>query len=172
MRGDSLRDSVVGIVGYGDIGRNLTKRVLTSGMKAQIYDPFIDNLNLSEENVTKEKWPDNLSNCDYIVLTCSLNPSNYHLINEETFKKMKHGVKIVNVSRGPLIDETQLIKEIAYGKVNSVALDVFENEPLPKDSPLREFNNCIFGSHNSSNTTQAVLKTSIKAIKLLNDLLK
>lgn len=172
LRGNSLKDSVIGIVGYGDIGKNLTKRVLTSGMKAQIYDPFIEDLNSPEELITRENWPDKLNNCDYVVLTCSLNSSNYHFLNEEVFKIMKHGVKIINVSRGPLIDETQLIKELISGKVNSVALDVFENEPLTADSPLRNFDNCIFGSHNASNTKEAVLKTSLKAMKILYDFFK
>ena len=76
---------------------------------------------------------------------------------------MKNGVKIINVSRGPLINEEDLINELSKGKVNSVALDVFEEEPLLVNSPLRNFENCIF-EYNASNTTQAVFKTSLKVV--------
>ncbi len=169
LRGNSLRGSVAAIVGYGDIGKNLTKRLVTSGMSVQVYDPYLEEL--EEEQIKKEIWPNKLSKCDFIILTCSLNSSNYHLLNKKIFKKIKHGVKVINVSRGPLINEKDLIQELSIGKVDAVALDVFEEEPLSINSPLRNFENCIFGSHNASNTTQAVLKTSLKSLDILNDLL-
>lgn len=169
LRGESLKGLVAGVVGYGDIGKNVAKRLLTSGMFVQVYDPFLEKL--EAEQIKKEIWPNKLSNCDFIILTCSLNSSNYHLLNEKIFTEMKHGVKIINVSRGSLINENDLIRELTKGKVNSVALDVFEDEPLSLNSPIRNFENCIFGSHNASNTTQAVFKTSLKTLDILNDLL-
>jgi len=169
--GHSLRGSTVAIVGYGDIGRCLLKRVLASEMNIQIYDPFINSINSEDPRVKKEIWPNNLSICDFIILTCSLNSSNYHLLDEKIFNMLKNKVKIINVSRGPLINEEELVKNLERGRVDSVALDVFEKEPLPLNSELRRFNNCIFGSHNASNTSQAVEKTSYKAIALLDELI-
>ena len=167
IRGESLKGATVGLVGYGDIGRNLAKRLLISDTKVQVYDPFLDLSKLNDERISLEVWPNKISNCDYLVLTCSLNSSNFHLLNKDIFNLMKINAKIINVSRGGLINENDLIEAIESGKVNSVALDVFEEEPLPIDSSLRKYDNCIFGSHNASNTTQAVRKTSYKTIEII-----
>jgi len=89
------------------------------------------------------------------------------MINEDVLAKCKNGVRIVNVARGPIIDENALLDAIESGKVHSVALDVFEIEPLPIESPLRNHERCIFGSHNASNTVDAVERTSVIAIEKL-----
>jgi D-3-phosphoglycerate dehydrogenase len=102
-----------------------------------------------------------------VIITCALTPSSYHLINKESIALMKDGVIIINVSRGPLIDETALIEALNSGKVKSAGLDVFEIEPLPQDSPLRQFEQCIFGTHNGSNTKEAVVRASLRAIELM-----
>jgi D-3-phosphoglycerate dehydrogenase len=80
-------------------------------------------------------------------------------------------VRIVNVSRGPLIDEPALERALASGHVHSAALDVFETEPLPMQSPLRSHPRCILGSHNASNTVDAVRRCTDKAIATLIELL-
>jgi D-3-phosphoglycerate dehydrogenase len=77
------------------------------------------------------------------------------------------GVYVINTARGQLIDEEALIQALRSGKVAGAALDVFEEEPLPADSPLREFDTCIFGTHNSSNTVEAVKRVNERAIQLL-----
>ncbi len=169
--GQSLQNKIVGLVGYGDIGKSLVKRLLASGMNIQIYDPFINDLNLQNKKVYKEIWPNNIDKCDFVILTCSLNKSNYHLINKDIFDLLKRNVKIINVSRGQLIDEKQLLKNLESGKVHSAALDVFEKEPLPINSKLKNYKNCIFGTHNGSNTKEAVEKASIKALEIMNELL-
>jgi D-3-phosphoglycerate dehydrogenase len=89
------------------------------------------------------------------------------MVNAEVFANAKQGVRVVNVSRGPVIDEAALEEALKTGKVYSAALDVFEVEPLPKDSYLRTHPRCIFGSHNASNTADAVVRTSEIAIEKL-----
>lgn len=168
--GISLADKTVALVGFGDIGRNTAKRLLAADMQVIAYDPYFQPAQ-GLEAVQSAKWADRLDEADFIVLTCALTPENKHMVNAETLAKAKHGVRIVNVARGPLIDEAALIAALASGQVHSAALDVFEVEPLPVDSPLRQFEQCIFGSHNGSNTVDAVHRASEKAIYLLFDFL-
>lgn len=162
-RGISLAGKTVALIGYGDIGRNTAKRLLAADMKVITYDPSASQ---SPEGYPVEfaQWPQRLAEADYIVATCALTPSSHHMINEETLAMAKPGVRVVNVARGPVIDEPALIAALQSGHVYSAALDVFENEPLPIDSPLHLHPHCIFGSHNASNTADAVLRTSKIAI--------
>jgi len=94
------------------------------------------------------------------------------MINEEVLSKVKPGVRIVNVGRGPVIEEVALEAALRADRVYSAALDVFEIEPLSMDSYLREHPRCILGSHNASNTADAVLRTSYIAIEKLMGFLR
>ena len=167
-RGISLSGKKVALIGFGDIGQSTAKRLLVLDMNVIVYDPFADNSsNLPE--VEREVWPNRVEEADFIVVTCSLTKSSYHMVNADVFKQVKDGVRIVNVGRGPIIDEKSLEDALKSGKVYSAALDVFEVEPLPIDSYLRTHPHCIFGSHNASNTADAVERTSHIAIdKLFN----
>jgi len=169
--GLSLAGRTVAVVGYGDIGRNTARRLLAADMKVIAYDPFVDAANL-QEGVSLAPWPERLKEADFVVVNCALTKSSHHLVNASALAAMKTGVRIVNVGRGPVIDEQALISALANGQVHSAALDVFEQEPLPAKSPLRNHRACIFGSHNASNTVDGVQRTSQKAIELLGGLLK
>jgi D-3-phosphoglycerate dehydrogenase len=170
-RGISLSGKKVGLVGFGDIGQSTAKRLLASDMKVIAYDPYaISNPELPEVQI--EAWPNRIEECDFIVITCALTQSSYHLVNADVFEKAKNGVRIVNVGRGPIVDEVSLEEAFKSGKVYSAALDVFEVEPLPADSYLRTHPHCIFGSHNASNTSDAVERTSHIAIDKLFNFLK
>ena len=150
-RGLSLAGRTVAIVGYGDIGRNTARRLLAADMKVIAYDPFVEGSSL-EAGVSLAQWPQRLDEADFVVVNCALTASSHHMLNARAFAAMKTGVRVVNVGRGPVIDEQALIAALANEQVHSAALDVFEQEPLPLDSPLRSHPGCIFGSHNASNT--------------------
>jgi D-3-phosphoglycerate dehydrogenase len=162
--GVSLADKTVALVGLGDIGRNTAIRMQTSGMKVIAYDPGVAD-DAGPDGVERAVWPNRLEDVDFIVLTCSLNEHNRHMLNSKTLGLAPKGVFVVNVSRGPLIKECDLIDALNSGHVRAAALDVFENEPLPADSPLRAMGACIFGSHNGSNTVDAVRRASFEAMK-------
>ena len=163
--GISLADKTVALIGFGDIGRNTAKRLLAADMQVIAYDPYFEAV--PELKVRSLPWSERIEEADFIVLTCALTPENKHMIDRDILTQVKPGVRIVNVARGPLIDETALNAALASGQVHSAALDVFEVEPLPPDSPLRRYEQCIFGSHNSSHTIDAVYRASEKAISLL-----
>lgn len=164
--GISLAGKTLGLVGLGDIGKATARRALAADMKVIAYDP-IARPSSETDAVALAIWPERLDECDFIVLTCSLNEANRHMLNAGVFARVKKGVRIVNVARGGLISERDLIDALGNGTAHSAALDVFETEPLPMSSPLRKFERCIFGSHNGSNTADAVMRTSERAIGLL-----
>jgi len=164
-RGISLSGRRVALVGFGDIGRNTAKRLLAADMRVTAYDPAAKPV--PEVPVEFATWPERLEEADFIVVTCSLTPSSHHLVNAAALARAKPGVRVVNVGRGPVIDEPALLAALAIGHVHSAALDVFEVEPLPADSPLRAHPHCVFGSHNASNTADAVHRTSEIAIDKL-----
>ncbi len=165
--GVSLTNKTVALVGLGDIGLATARRLKGFDVKINAYDPF-SKLSAKDANVDQIlNFPEQIEAADFVILTCSLTPSSYHLINPESIAKMKDGVSIINVSRGGLIDENALVAALKSGKIKAAGLDVFEQEPLTTDNPLRQFEQCIFGTHNGSNTKEAVVRASLKAIELI-----
>jgi D-3-phosphoglycerate dehydrogenase len=165
-RGISLEAKTIGLVGLGDIGRNVARRAHAADMAIIGYDPFYEP-NESFLYIDRRVWPDRVNECDFLVFTCALTAYNHHMLSAEELRSVKTGVRIINVARGPLIDEAALVTALDSGKVASAALDVFEVEPLPLDSQLRNYPQCIFGSHNASNTTEAVVRASKEAASIL-----
>jgi D-3-phosphoglycerate dehydrogenase len=169
--GISLAGKTVALAGFGDIGRNTAKRLLAAEMNVIAYDPFFKPAP-GLEAVAAAVWPERLEEADFVVITCALTKENRHMLGNSALARLKPGARVVNVARGPLLDEAALVDALRSGRVHSAALDVFETEPLPADSALREFGErCLFGSHNSSNTIDAVERTSLKAIDLMTGFL-
>lgn len=165
LQGLSLRNKTLGVIGIGSIGRSVVERGEATGMNILGYDIFpIDQSFIEKHNLRQVDLNTLLSESDFISLNCNLSASNYHMIGENEFGKMKTTAFLINTSRGPLIDEEALITALNTGKIAGAALDVFEKEPLPMDSPLRSFDSCILGAHNSSNTIDAVLRVNDLAI--------
>jgi D-3-phosphoglycerate dehydrogenase len=165
--GISLLDKTAALIGFGDIGKSTARMLNAFGININIYDPFASRTDEDEMRYRFYGFPDRIEEADFVVVTCALTSETKHLINAESIARMKDGIRIVNVSRGPVIDEAALISGLKSGKVHSAALDVFETEPLPLDSPLRSFERCVFGTHNGSNTVDAVRRASKQAMKIL-----
>lgn len=165
--GISLIGKTAALIGFGDIGKATARMLTACGLDVNIYDPFASRTDEDEMKYRFFTFPANLEVADFVVVTCSLTPETKHMFNRDSIEKMKDHVRIVNVSRGPVIEESALVAALNSGKVHSAALDVFEVEPLPNDSPLRGFERCIFGTHNGSNTVDAVRRASQQAMKLL-----
>ena len=168
-RGISLAGKTVGLAGFGDIGRNFARRAIAAEMAVIAYDPFYRADPAIDVEVAT--WPERVEDCDFLVFCCALTEDNRHMLDAEVLGRAKRGVRVVNVARGPLIDTAALVGGLRSGAVHSAALDVLEDEPLAAGSPLRGFDRCIFGSHNGSNTEEAVRATSVRAVELLVDLL-
>ncbi|MEB3231576.1 MAG: NAD(P)-dependent oxidoreductase, partial [Leptolyngbyaceae bacterium] len=172
IQGTSLRGKTAGIIGVGSIGQAIARRMHVLGMNLLGYDvrpiapEFCQEVGLKQVELSELFQQ---SNC--ILLACNLTPENHHLLDRNAFNQMQEGTWIVNVARGPIIDELALVDALKQGKVGAAALDVFESEPLAADNPLAQFEQVICGSHNSSNTKEAVLRVNQLAINnLVRDL--
>ncbi len=166
-QGRSLHGKTAGVVGLGNIGREIVRRLRTSGVEVIGYDPFA----APGDDYSLAVWPERLETCDFLLLCCALTDANRHLLNADALAQAKQGLYIVNVSRGPLIDEPALIDALNSGKVAGAALDVFEQEPPDERHPLLAFEQCLYGSHNASNTLEAVRATNARAMQLVAELL-
>jgi len=164
--GISLDGKRVGVVGLGDIGRSLCARLQALGMQVVAYDPGVEG-GAGLPGLERAAWPEAVETLDFLAFTCALNDRNRHMLNAGVLARAKSGLRVVNVARGPLIDEAALIGALRSGQVHSAALDVFEDEPLSAASPLRGMERCIFGTHNGSNTVDAVIRASHEAISRL-----
>jgi D-3-phosphoglycerate dehydrogenase len=168
--GISLAGKTIGIVGLGDIGRNIAKRARAHDLNVIGWDPYAKSV--PDYVKVMGAFPMDVSRCDFIVFACALTEDNHHLLNESILGLLKPGVRVVNVSRGPLIKETALLEGLANGVIISAALDVFEVEPLSQSNEIINHPKCIVGSHNGSNTIDAVVRASYEAIRLLDAMLK
>ncbi len=170
--GTTLAGLTAGIIGLGGIGRAIARRCGAFGINVTGFDVAPLSPELLAASGTKQISLDEvLAQSDVIFIACNLTAENRHLFNDAAFARMKQGVIIVNVARGPLIDETALVKALASGKVKAAGLDVFENEPLPADSPLRQFDNCLFGTHAGSGTAEAIQRVNRMTVDIALGLL-
>jgi len=169
--GMSVSGKHVGVVGFGDIGECLVKRLGGFDVAVTVYDPGVAG-DKGYSYVTRENFPEGVQKVDFLIFTCALNKHNYHMLDTEVISLMKPGSMVINVARGPLIDEAALIDALQSGHIFAAGLDVFEIEPLPENSPLRDMPQCIFGSHNGSNTSEGVRRATHKAISHIASFLK
>lgn len=172
--GMTLEGKTVGVIGLGSIGLDVVRRAKAFGTEVIGFDPF-ESQQLAARELGAE--PVDLGQLfersRFVVLCCPLTPNNHHFISTGSLKSMSNDAFLVNVARGPLVDEAALATALADGEIAGAALDVFEVEPLPAESSLRNFQNVIFGSHNGSNTEEGTLKVSRLAVKnLINNLAK
>ena len=157
----TLSNMVIGVVGFGRIGKEVARRLKPFKCTLKVFDPIIDNARIEAEGCIPASMSDILCTSDIISLQCPCNKETYHLINTQTLTEMKKGVFVINASRGGLIDLADLIKAIKSGHVGAAALDVTEPESLPLDSPLFKMNNVIITNHiaYASNKSKITLRT-------------
>ena len=167
--GMTLAGTRLGIVGFGAIGREIAKRGRGFDMDVVAFDPYVE----SDSNASIVGLDDLLSTSRFIVLACPLTPETFHLINADRLDLVRPDAYLVNVARGPVVLEADLVDVLKAGRLAGAALDVFEVEPLPLDSELRTLPNVILGAHNGSNTREGVARASQTAVDyLLEELAK
>jgi D-3-phosphoglycerate dehydrogenase / 2-oxoglutarate reductase len=166
--GFSLSEKTLGVVGVGNIGREVTRRARAFGMKVLGVDPVVPPPEFVASTGIEMTTLDRLlAQSDIVTLHTDLNPSSQHLINAGTLQTMKRGAYLINTSRGPVVHEVAMIDALRSGKLAGVGLDVFEFEPLPLDSPLRSMSNALIAPHNSNSSPAAWERVHQNTIKNL-----
>jgi D-3-phosphoglycerate dehydrogenase len=135
-----VHGQTLGIVGFGNIGRAVARKALAFGLRVLAHDPYCDPSTADEMGVKLIPLEELLAEADYVSLHTPLTPETRHLIGATELKAMKPTAILINTARGPVVDEPALVEALAKGEIAAAGLDVFEEEPLPADSPLCRLN--------------------------------
>ncbi len=154
--GRSLSECTLGVIGVGNIGKAVLRRALGFGMRLLGNDIIdVGHEIVHETGVRMVALEDLLARADFVSLNCDLNPTSLHLMNAERLALMKPTSVLINTSRGPVVDEPALIRALESKRIAGAGLDVFEEEPLPAESPLRKMDNVMLAAHNSNSSPTA-----------------
>ena len=169
----ALRECTLGVIGVGNVGKVVVRRALAFGMRVlgnDIVEMPADFLTETGIEMVSEETL--LRQADFISLNCDLNPTSYHLISDPEFSLMKPTAYLINTARGPIIDEPALVRALQEERIAGAALDVFEVEPLPEDSPLRQMDNVLLAPHNANSSPEAWERVHQNTIRNLLEVLE
>jgi D-3-phosphoglycerate dehydrogenase len=153
----------LGLVGYGAIARALHRKVSGLGLgKVLVFDPFVASQSIQEAGAIPSSFEELLANSDFISLHAPLTPETRHLIGERELAQTKPECILINTARGALVDERALARALASGRLAGAGLDVFETEPLPDTSPLRELPNVILSDHAAWYSEESLVELKTK----------
>jgi D-3-phosphoglycerate dehydrogenase len=171
LSGIELFKKTIGVVGLGRIGSEVAKRALAFGMRVLAYDPYLSPSRakaMQVENVTLDEL---LKQSDYITVHMPLTDDTLNMIDAAAIAKCRKGVRLFNCARGGIINEAALIAALKSGQVAAAGLDVYETEPLAKDSELRSLPNVVLTPHIAASTTEAQESVGIEIAEQIADVL-
>lgn len=166
-RGESLHGQTLGLIGMGRIGQGIAR--LAAAFQMHVIATDVDptaRVESAHGPVSPSRLDEVLAGADIVSLCCNLTNENRHMIDAAALRRMKPSAVLVNVARGPLVDERALIAALTQGQIAGAILDVYEHEPLPAGHPLTGLDNVLMGSHNIQNTQRCVARTNEMAIRL------
>ncbi|MFN0052626.1 MAG: C-terminal binding protein [Planctomycetales bacterium] len=152
----TLRDQTVGVVGFGRIGRAVASRLLAFQCRVLVSDPIATAESVRAAGCELASLPELLAQSDIVTLHCPSTPQTRQLINAQALKQMKPQALLINLSRGSVVDSGALIAALQEGRLAGAALDVFDPEPIPSDSPILKMDNVILAPHVASASQRAV----------------
>lgn len=153
--GVTLVGKTLAVMGFGKVGPEVARRARGLGMDVVAHDPYAAADRARAVGVDLVSFDEAISTADFISLHMPLTPSTAKLFNDETFARMRKGVRIINVSRGGVVDEEALLRALDNGTVSQAALDVFTEEPPPRDSKLVQHENVTVTPHLGASTVEA-----------------
>jgi phosphoglycerate dehydrogenase-like enzyme len=151
---EEIAGQTVGIVAYGDIGRAVASRVHAMGMRVLALkrhapaaaDPLISQF------FGPDELADMLGQCDFVVVAAPLTAETRHMISDAAFAAMKPNAVVINIGRGPVIDQVALLRALNDGRIKGAGLDVFEQEPVPAGDPIYKFESVLVSPHCADHT--------------------
>lgn len=164
--GRALNESTVGVIGIGNVGKAVVRRL--QGFGCRVLGNDIRTLDPEETKgfaIELVSLDDLLAESDFVSVNCDLNPTSRHLLSDREFARMKSSSYLVNCARGPIIDQKALIRALQNEEIAGVAMDVFEHEPIELDSPLLGMDNIFLAPHNSNSSATAWRRTHAAAIR-------
>ena len=168
--GHTLSECTLGVIGVGNCGKAVLRRARAFGMRLLGNDIVEISPDFLQEVAVEMTLLDNLlAQADYVSLNCDLNPTSHHLINRQTLAMMKPTAILINTSRGPVVDEPSLVEALQSRNIGGAALDVYEIEPLPFDSPLLKLDNVLLAPHNANSSPAAWERVHWNTIRNLLD---
>lgn len=161
--GLELNKKTYGVVGLGRIGKRVADIAQAFGMNVIAYDPYADDHAFRESATTRVAYEEILKTSDVLSFHVPKTKETHHMLNRSHFEYLNRGMILVNTSRGSVIHEADLCEALDNGWINAVGLDVFEKEPLSRNSKLLQHQNVVLTPHCGANTTEAFAKASEQA---------
>jgi D-3-phosphoglycerate dehydrogenase len=153
-----LPGQVLGVVGLGNIGRVVARRAKCLGLKVLASDPYLEPEQAGELGVELVELSDLLRQSDYVTLHCPLSAETHHLIGPGQLALMQPSAFLINMARGPIVDQAALYRALVDGIIAGAALDVLEQEPPAPDDPLLQLDNVLFTPHTSSWSAESIVQ--------------
>jgi D-3-phosphoglycerate dehydrogenase len=173
LPGHALNEKTLGIIGLGNCGKAVARRAQVFGMRilaSDIVEPDADFVR--QHGVSMTTTEEVLKCSDYVSVNCDLNPTSLHIIDQTSIELMKPTAVLMNAARGPMIEESALVAALQEQRLHGAALDVFEDEPLAEDSPLRSMSNVLLSAHNANSSPAAWERVHEQAIDNMLDVLE
>jgi phosphoglycerate dehydrogenase-like enzyme len=145
--GRGITGRTLGIIGLGNIGRELATLARPLGLVVVGYDPWVAPDDAARAGAAALPLDEVLRRSDYVCVCCALTPETHHLLDAARIALMKPGAYLINVARGPIVDQRGLYEALCDGKIAGAGLDVFEQEPVPPDDPILGLDNVILAPH-------------------------
>ncbi len=154
---ERLSSQILGIVGLGNIGRAVAQKAAALGLKVIAHDPYLSEADAAALGVSLCSVDELLRRSDYVAVHCPLTPETRHLFSTAQFAMMKPSAYLINMARGPIVDQAALTHALSSKQIAGAALDVLEKEPPPTDEPLLALDNLIITPHTSSWSSQGIV---------------
>lgn len=169
LRGRTVTGATIGIVGLGNIGREILRFIKPLQMRQLAHDPFTTSDEAGKLGVALVSLETLLAESDYVLLTLPLTPSTHHLIGSDELRRMRNSAALINLSRGPIVDESALVDALITGEIAGAGLDVFESEPLSARSTLLGLDNVTLTPHALCWTDELALGNGSSAVRSIID---